>query len=167
MSLRQITRAAMCAVLVALCIAGAGWFSMRIVAGREATPAALHGATALERLKQDGQYESLQAAVSAARLSVTRVAQTPLGRAAWHAPNRAAGYDAYVTESGVSLALDRETKVSLHLHSLGYGDALRTVGSGAVSGDGQSITIERENIREWFVNGANGLEHGFTLNEAP
>ena len=58
----------------------------------------LHGEAALERLKQDGQYDSLQAAMAQARLAVSQKEQTPLGRAAWHAPNQAAGYDAYVTE---------------------------------------------------------------------
>ena len=128
----------------------------------------LHGAAALERLKQDGQYDSLQAAIAQARLAVSQKEQTPLGRAAWHAPNQAAGYDAYVTESGVSIAVNDKTSVSLSLQALGYGAALRGVATGKVSGDKQSITITRDsNLREWFVNTIEGLEHGFTLAEPP
>ncbi|HNG34653.1 MAG TPA: putative Ig domain-containing protein, partial [Blastocatellia bacterium] len=127
----------------------------------------LQGEAALAQLKQDGQFDSLQAAMQTARLSVSRVEKTPLGRAAWHAPNRAAGYDAYVTEDGVSLALKESAPLSLHLHSLGYGDAMQAVSAGEVSGDKQSITIERDNLREWFINGAAGLEHGFTLATPP
>ena len=100
--------------------------------------------------------------MSAARL--TRHWAAP----AWHAPNPAAGYDAYVTEAGVSIAVNDESYVSLSLHSLGYGAALQAVGSGEVSGDKQTINLMRDGgVREWYVNGPDGLEHGFTLNEPP
>ena len=56
--------------MAALCIAGAGWLSSQPVAGREAKPATLNGAAALERLKQDGQYKSLQAAMNQARFNI-------------------------------------------------------------------------------------------------
>ena len=168
MNLQAIMRAALCAALVAVCVAGAGWFPVQPVAGQETKQQTLHGAAALEQLKQDGQYDSLQAAVDQARFSVSRAAHTPLGRAAWHAPNPAAGYDAYVTEAGVSIALNDEAYVSLSLHSLGYGAALQAVGPGEVSGDKQTINLRREGgVREWYVNGPDGLEHGFTLSEPP
>ncbi|MDX2040011.1 MAG: putative Ig domain-containing protein [Acidobacteriota bacterium] len=150
--------------LLALCFMGASRFVTRPVAGQTQT---LHGAAALDRLKQEGQYDSLQGAMRQARLSVQRETNTPLGRWAWRAPNEAAGYDAYVTEAGVSIAMNDKLVVSLHLRSLGYGAALHGVAAGEVSGDGQSITIKRNNISEWFVNTPDGLEHGFTLNEPP
>jgi uncharacterized protein (TIGR03437 family) len=153
--------------LLALCGASVSWFLAHPVAGQEAAPSVLHGAAAIERLRQTGQYASLRSALQQAQLSVSQVADSPLGRAAWHAPNAAAGYDAYVTETGVSLALNDAALVSLSLHSIGYGNALQVVGSGQVSGDQQSITITRDNLHEWFVNGADGLEHGFTLQEPP
>ncbi len=128
----------------------------------------LHGKAALERLKQEGHYDSLQVAMEQARLAVSQTAQTPLGRAAWHAPNRAAGYDAYVTESGVSIAVSDKSVVSLQLQGLGYGQAMQAVGTGEVSGDKQTISLVRQGgIREWFVNTGGGLEHGFTLTEPP
>lgn len=158
----------MCAALVALCVAGAGLFPAQPVAGQQAQPATLRDAAALEQLKRDGQYESLQAAMDQARFSVKRAAHTPLGRAAWHAPNQSAGYDAYVTESGVSIAINDGAFVSLSLHSLGYGQALQTVAPGQVSGDGQTINLTRDGgLHEWFINGADGLEHGFTLAKPP
>ena len=131
-------------------------------------PGALHGPAALEQLKNDGQYESLKEAVDKARLSVSRTAQSPLGGAAWRAPNPAAGYNAYVTEAGVSIAIDDESKssVSLSLHSIGYGSDLQSVGSGEVSGAGQTIQVRRsESLQEWYVNGPDGLEQGFTLSK--
>ncbi len=168
MKLQTVIRAAVCAVIVAICIAGAGWFKTRPVAGQETKEQILQGAAALDRLKQDGQYDSLQDAMNQARFSVSRAENTPLGRAAWHAPNPAAGYNAYVTEDGVSIALNNKTYVSLSLHSLGYGHAVRSVAPGAVSGDKQRINIAREDgVREWYINGPDGLEQGFTLSEPP
>src|SRR5262245_29771598 len=168
MNLQTVIRAVVCAAIVAICIAGAGWFATRPVAGQETKQQSLQGAAALDRLKRDEQFDSLQAAMNQARFGVSHAEETPLGRSAWHAPNPAAGYDAYVTEEGVSIALNNKTYVSLSLHSLGYGHALRSVAPGEVSGDNQTINITREDgVREWYVNGPEGLEHGFTLSEPP
>jgi hypothetical protein len=158
---------AVCVLSVATVAASLAYFQPR-PAQAQRTPSTLHGAAALDRLKQDGQYDSLQAAMRQARFSVNRAEQTPLGRAAWHAPNAAAGYDAYVTEAGVSIAVNDQTIVSLSLHSLGYGHAMRGAAPGEVSADKQTINVMREGgVREWFVNGPEGLEHGFTLAEPP
>ena len=132
-----------------------------------ATPATLQGAAALEQLKQTGQYTSLQAAMKQARLTVSHASTTLLGHAAWHAPNRGAGYDAYVHEDGVSLVLDKSTPVSLRLCGLGYGADWHDVAAGTVSGAQQTINIDRGVVREWYVNSAEGLEQGFTLNAPP
>ncbi|MCI0389942.1 MAG: putative Ig domain-containing protein [Acidobacteria bacterium] len=168
MNLQRINQVAVCAALVALVVASAQLFSTQPVAGQEPRPATLRGAAALDQLKQDGQFESLQTAVRQARFSVSRAENTPLRRAAWHAPNPAAGYDAYVTEAGVSIALNNQSYVSLSLHSLGYGAAMQVVAPGEVSGDKQTINLTRDNgVQEWYVNGPEGLEHGFTLAEPP
>ena len=161
---------AVCAlfVAVAVCLAQLPLRRAQAQSQSQAQVGTLHGTAALERLKQDGQYDSLQAALNQARFNVSHTAQTPLGRAAWHAPNPAAGYDAYVTEAGVSIAVNDVTYVSLHLHSLGYGHAWRMVGPGEVSGEKQTINLGREGgLQEWYVNGPDGLEHGFTLSEPP
>ncbi|MGH9838558.1 MAG: putative Ig domain-containing protein [Blastocatellia bacterium] len=168
MSLSLIMRVVLCAALVAVCVAGAGWFPTQPVAGQETKHQTLHGAAALEQLKKDGQYESLQAAMQQARFGVSLTEQTPLGRAAWHAPNPAAGYDAYVTEAGVSIAVNDKTIVSLSLSGIGYGEDLQSVGPGEISGDNQTINLTRYGgVREWYFNGPDGLEHGFTLSEPP
>ncbi len=168
MNLQRIKQVVLCAAIVALVVAGAELFSTQPVAGQETKSGALHGAAALDRLKQDGQYESLQAAMREARFGVSRAEQTPLGRAAWHAPNPEAGYDAYVTESGVSIVVNDNTYVSLSLQSLGYGGAMQPVGPGEVNGDKQTISLMRSGgVREWYVNGPGGLEQGFTLAKPP
>jgi uncharacterized protein (TIGR03437 family) len=160
---RHIHQVIFTLALFALCEVGASRFVTKSVAGQETKP--LYDAAALDQLKRDGQYDSLQAAMEQARLSVSRETATPLGRWAWRAPNPSAGYDAYITEAGVSIAVNDKSVVSLHLRSLGYGAALQGVGAGEVNGDKQSITIQRNDVREWFVNTPDGLEHGFTLDE--
>jgi len=168
LNLQRVRQVVVCATIVALLIAGAELFSTQSVAGRETNSGALRGEAALDQLKQDGQYESLQAAMRQARFSVSRAEATPLGRAAWHAPNRSAGYDAYVTEAGVSIAVNDQSYVSLSLHSFGYGHAMQGVALGEVYADKQTINITRDNgVREWYVNGPEGLEQGFTLSEPP
>ncbi|MGE0884374.1 MAG: putative Ig domain-containing protein [Blastocatellales bacterium] len=164
---QAMMRGAVCATLVALCVVGAKLFLSSSIVEREVEPAALHGTAALEQLKQTGQYESLQSAMQKARLSVSRMDNSPLGRDAWRAPNPSAGYDAYVTEAGVSIALNDQTYVSLRLQSIGFGSELQQVAPGEVSGHQQTIEIKRDGLREWFVNGPEGLEHGFTLDERP
>ncbi|MGH9842603.1 MAG: FG-GAP repeat protein, partial [Blastocatellia bacterium] len=160
-------RFALCALSVAAMAASLTYFQPRRTQAQQ-TPTILRGAAALDQLKQDGQYESLQAAMNQARFSVSRAENTPLGRAAWRAPNPKAGYDAYVTEAGVSIAVNDQSYVSLSLHSFGYGHAMQGVAPGKVSGDKQTINVMREGgVREWFVNGPDGLEHGFTLSEPP
>jgi len=155
-------------IFVCLLCSAAGMFPRNPVAGKETKPGALHGAAALEQLKHEGQYESLRAAMKEARFSVSRTANSPIGRPAWHAPNPAAAYDAYVTDAGVSIAAKGESFVSLRLHSLGYGAALQPVASGEISGDKQTIIITRDGgLREWYINGPDGLEQGFTLARAP
>ncbi|MDQ3013133.1 MAG: hypothetical protein M3X11_20805, partial [Acidobacteriota bacterium] len=133
-------------------------------------PVTQHGAEAIAQLKQQGSYDSLAAAMRQARYSVSRASSTPLGRAAWHAPNPANGYDGYVTEDGVSISLggavNKAAYVSLTLRGIGYGYGLQYVGGGEVSGDQQAIRIERDGqfkaLKEWYVNSESGLEQGFT-----
>ena len=168
LKLQQIMRVAVCAAIVALSVIGGGLFPAQSVAGKEIKPGTLRGATAIEQLKQDGQYDALQAALNQARFNVSRAENTPMGRSAWHAPNPAAGYDAYITEAGVSIAVNDESYVSLSLHGLGYGAALQAAAPGEVSGDKQMINLTREGgVREWYINGPEGLEQGFTLSEPP
>ncbi len=168
MKLHQVARFALCAAMVALCLAGWRRATVQPVAGQTSNQPALHGAAALDQLKQTGQYESLQAALKQARFTVSRATHTPLGRPAWHAPNPAAGYDAYVTEAGVSIALSAASYVSLSLRGAGYGAALQAIAPGAVSGDQQAIKLTRAGVvQEWYANGEAGLEQGFTLSTPP
>jgi uncharacterized protein (TIGR03437 family) len=103
-----------------------------------------------------------------ARYAVKREPDTPLGRAAWHAANPAQGYDAYVSEAGVSLLVNQATPLTLTLRGAGYGSGWGYVATGEVSGEGRTLRIEHDNnLHEWFVNRETGLEQGFSLDEPP
>ncbi len=167
MNVQQILRAAMRAAIIGLVFASIVFFVQKPKVN-EARPTTLQGQAAIQQLKQGGQYESLQTAINQARFGVSHKQQTPLGRPAWQAPNSAAGYDAYVTEEGVTIAVNDKSYVSLRLQSLGYGNTLKSVAAGEVSGGEQTINLVRDGgVREWYVNGPDGLEHGFTLSEPP
>ncbi|HQR31713.1 MAG TPA: hypothetical protein PLK30_03180, partial [Blastocatellia bacterium] len=171
MQLRPITHFILFALALTVCLVCARVISSSANTGQQTQPTPLQGEAALTHLKQQGQYDSLQEAMRQARYTVQRANTTPLGRPAWHAPNPAAGYDGYITEEGVSIALKDKSYVSLTLRGIGYGYSLQYVGGGEVSGDKQSLTIKRDGqwsgLKEWYVNGEGGLEQGFTLNEPP
>lgn len=168
MNIQRVLRAAACAALSAVLVAGAGLFPAQTAAGKELNPVTLRGEAAVEQLKQNGQDQGLQAALNQARYQITRAENTPLGRWAWHAPNPAAGYDAYITEEGVTIVVNGEPSVSLKLRGFGYGEGLQAVAPGQVSGDNQTINLRRDgSVQEWFVNSPDGLEQGFTFAEPP
>lgn len=168
MQLQRVIRAVASAALSAMLVAGAGLFPAQTAAGREANSATSHGEAAVEQLKQDVQEQGLRAALNQARYAVSHASKTPLGRWAWHAPNPAAGYDAYITEEGVTIVVNGEPCVSLRLRRYGYGAGLRPVAPGQVSADAQTINLTRdESVQEWFVNSPGGLEQGFTFARPP
>ena len=166
MKIQRVIRAAACAALSAVLVAGAALFPAQTAAGKETNPVTLRGEAAVEQLKLDGQAQGLQAALRQARYGMTLAQNSPLGRWAWHAPNPAAGYDAYITEEGVTIVIDGEPCVSLNLRGFGYGTGLRAVAPGQVSGDNQTINLTRDgSVQEWFVNSPEGLEQGFSFAE--
>lgn len=168
MQLQRVIRAVTCAALCAALFAGAALFPARTAAGQEINSVTSGGEAAAGQLNQDGREQELRAALTRARYGITRAADTPLGRWAWHAPNPAAGYDAYITEEGVTIVVGGEPYVSLRLRGIGYGTGLRAVAPGQVSGDGQTVNLTRDgSVQEWYVNSPDGLEQGFTLAKPP
>ena len=168
LKLHGVIRAAASAALSALLVAGAGLFPAQTVAGQETNSVTSLGEAAAEQSEQGGQDQGLRAALNQARYSVTHAVNTPLGRWAWHAPNPTAGYDAYITEAGVTIVVNGEPCVSLNLRAFGYGAGLRAVAPGEVSADKQTINLTRDgSVQEWYVNSPDGLEQGFTFAEPP
>jgi hypothetical protein len=57
--------------------------------------------------------------------------------------------------------------VSFHLTGYGYGDRLRTPAGATLTGTGNRVEYQRGDLTEWYVNGSQGLEQGFTLAHRP
>jgi hypothetical protein len=57
--------------------------------------------------------------------------------------------------------------VNFHLTGYGYGDQLRTPAPATITGMGNRVEYRRGDLTEWYVNGLQGLEHGFTLAQRP
>ena len=89
------------------------------------------------------------------------------------APNRRHGLRTYFTPDGIRV-VDRNAGagpklLTLSVTSIGRPKAVRSVGPGVVSHDENRVEITRSEpaLVEWYVNGPEGLEQGFTLTERP
>ncbi len=85
------------------------------------------------------------------------------------APNRAHGLRTYFEPDGIRL-LERESGAALldlRLAAAGRGDALAPVAAGEVESRGARVEIRRDGLIEWYHNGPDGLEQGFSLARRP
>jgi len=57
--------------------------------------------------------------------------------------------------------------VTFHLTGFGYGDRLHQPAPARVTGSGNRVEFLRGDLAEWYVNGPQGLEQGFTLVQRP
>jgi uncharacterized repeat protein (TIGR01451 family) len=57
--------------------------------------------------------------------------------------------------------------VSFQLTGYGYGDRLRKPARAVLAGHGNRLEYQRGDLTEWYVNGSQGLEQGFTLARRP
>ncbi len=87
------------------------------------------------------------------------------------APNRAQNLRTWFEPAGIRVH-DRTADGSpellrLTLAGVGRGPALAPVEPGAVRADGARVEIARPGLVEWYRNGPDGLEQGFTLESRP
>ncbi len=94
--------------------------------------------------------------------------------AAHLAKNPAQGFDAWIAADGVRIEPhDGDWQVRLELLRVGREGAMRQVESAGVESKGSRAELHRGGDRqpgslvEWYVNDEQGLEQGFTLQEAP
>ena len=144
------------------------------------------GDQAVQQLKQQGLYDSLEEAVAAARYELRWEDQPALGGlpAAYHASNPAQRLSAYFTPAELHLAPHKKSKdagtdgqtskqaewrATMKLIGHGYGDNLVAAGAAEIAARGHRIEYRREwpPLTEWYVNKAGGLEQGFTLAAPP
>lgn len=57
--------------------------------------------------------------------------------------------------------------INFHLAGYGYGDRLRLPAPVALSASGDRLEYQRGDLTEWYVNGSQGLEQGFTFAHRP
>jgi hypothetical protein len=154
------------------------------VAGKSSALPALQGEAAVEHLKQQGLYDSLDQAVQATRYGVrwTEHTNLPGAQGAYAAANPAQQFHAYFTPSGLSLetagGAAQGWHMAMELSGVGYGSRLTAVSAGEVKAAGSRVEIRRtlsggqattdqSAITEWYENRPAGLEQGFTLAAAP
>ena len=92
--------------------------------------------------------------------------------AAWQAPNRAQGLRTYFTTAGPRVVRRTEGvgDWTWGLELVEFGGAERITAPTPPHDtcvDGNRITFERDELAEWYVNSATGLEQGFTIYQAP
>ena len=172
-----------CWLTVATCLC-LGFFAFRPEPGGSATtqashPIALQGAAAIQQLKDTGGYDSLAAAIAATRYQIKAAPSQPSGPGApFYANNPGQQLRAAFTAEEVRLnAAQTNTdgdELRLRLTGYGYGDQLETLTPGAITSNGNRISITKSAIRnpqsaitEWYVNKPAGLEQGFTLTTPP
>ncbi len=133
---------------------------------------ALQGEAALNHLKEQGLYGSLQEAVTAARFSFY---QEPKRRGAWLAYNPAQRLSARLTSDGLQVVTGGDEggshRLGVKLRGAGYGERLMAAKAGRLTAIDARAEIRHElpqsAIIEWYQNTAAGLEQGFTIESAP
>ncbi len=145
----------------------------------EAMPS-LKGDEAIEHLKQQGTYDSLQEAMAATRYEARWQSFPQLSGLdpSYEFQNSANNLLAYITPDGIQATVLGDEKKSwrlgLTLKEYGYGDALLSVQPGEVKASQNRVSIQRSAIgnrqsaiEEWFVNSPRGIEQGFTISSPP
>ncbi|NOT58806.1 MAG: hypothetical protein HOP19_01135, partial [Acidobacteria bacterium] len=146
----------------------------------------LQGAAALEHLRQQGLYTSLETAVSAARRIVrpATAARSTSPRlpsaeqmkrdATYLAQNAEQRLRARFTASGSEITpqTGADWRLGLQLRGYGYPGQMRATQPGTIRAAGQRVELRHQTagdaagvpaaITEWYENVAAGLEHGFT-----
>ena len=150
-------------------------------ASNPVTPQVTQGAEALNRLKQDGSYDSLAEAMVSAQYSVNWVAHSRLPHlnGAYEAVNPAQGFISYFTPEGVHLAAAGDGTppwfLEMKLQGIGYGGTLAEASAGTPGVTRNRVELQRNasgslfhsSLTEWYRNEPAGLEQGLTIDSAP
>jgi hypothetical protein len=121
----------------------------------------------------DGWWAKAQAEIQASEYRVTWQEQTCLADlpAAYQAPNRAHDFRTYFTEEGVRIVPRTESEptweLGLSCLRLVRGGQALALGPALPSPIENRVDYARGQLTEWFVNGPEGLEHGFTIPSRP
>ena len=111
--------------------------------------------------KQAGADDSLQRAFEKAIYTLK-----DSSHGSWSGTNDAQKLSMEWNAQGVHLT-HPEGSVGFHLSGYGYGERLKTPAAPKLAGDGTRLEYRRGDFTEWYVNGRQGLEQGFTLAQKP
>jgi trimeric autotransporter adhesin len=126
----------------------------------------LRGSGAIDYLHENGLFGSIHGALESARYSI-RPSEHDAGQT-FTASNAAHHLRASFSPEGLELT-GESWRAAWRLQSVDYGKHRVPVGLAQLAANGNRIELERSNVEvlEWFVNGAAGLEQGFTLKRQP
>lgn len=144
------------------------------------------GEAAKGQLRESGQYDSLATALQAARYAVEKIDPAgPHSRGAdYFAANPGQQLRAWFSKDGIELASGRAPQagsldpaepepapwsLALRLRAAGRSGALTEVAATAVQAAGRRVEMHdpQAAITQWFENGRDGVEQGFTLAKRP
>jgi sugar lactone lactonase YvrE len=128
-------------------------------------PAGLNGATGASSAdaawKKAGADEGLRQAFERATYALK-----DSGHGAWRGANAAQRLTLEFDGREARLS-HPDGSVNFHLTGYGYGDRLREPAVSKPIGAGNRVEYQRGDLTEWYVNGLQGLEQGFTLGQRP
>ena len=142
-------------------------------------PPTLRGDAAIKHLKEQGLYSSLGEAVEATRYSAIAVRSGKAFEVVNPENSLRATFDA--EDPGgtrvVASSSKRQRELAIKLTGYGYDQSLIALSSHAVNAEqnrveytyhpDSAISDPQSAIKEWFVNGRDGIEHGFELPAPP
>jgi hypothetical protein len=135
------------------------------------TMPALSGEAAVRHLRQTGLYDSLSAALAAARYEVE--ARKGGG---YEASNPKQNFRIVFIPEGMeahgSGSAGQSWRLGMRLAAYGYGERKELLTCAGLKAEGERIEYRLRSrdgagLSEWYVNRADGLEHGFTIPQAP
>ncbi len=148
-------------------------FTLAVLAALAGTACADTGETASTDSVPADWWATVQKSLEESEYHVTWQDRTYLEDlpGAWHAPNRAHGFRTYFTERGIRVIPRTEQGCSwewgLALAAWGRVGAMRPVGAATLEARENRIDYARKGLAEWYANGPDGLEQGFTIDEPP
>ena len=173
------------------------WFGLRSSGHASEKLPTLEGEAAIEHLKEKGIYSSLAEAMEAARYKVYPAppSQRSNHSERFYANNPRQGYQSLFSEEEMKIVTregEQTREWRMKLSACGYDERMMTVTEGEMKVAGNRIEIERavlsresgvesqitgdpdpglqtpdSRLVEWYINGEEGLEQGFSLSHPP
>jgi hypothetical protein len=143
----------------------------------------LRGDEAIDSLKQQGLYDSLQQAMDRTRYRISLESDSKNSQVIYRAPNPAQGFDALFTRHATSIqprqpadktAQRPSWQTALSLIGYGYKNDFVILSAHELEALDNRIELRHESVdgtgrsvTEWYVNRAEGLEQGFVIHAQP